>query len=386
MSAILAWVCTGHRASSQQSRILSRKARNYEYYLSNWRFIYRRRKTLYKIRCQLFHSSGQKPRILFLGTPQCAAESLRKLSQICEERQNFTIVSVITQAPSTKPSRKRALSPVQMAAEQLKIPVYTPANINDEFFLRQLVEWKPDLCVTAAYGKLLSQSFLDIPQLGVVNIHPSLLPKYRGAAPVQRALERGEVETGVSLLFTILKMDAGPIIAQQTVKLDGNEKAGKLVVDLFLMGTGLLVDHLEGIVNGNTQAIPQNEEEATFAPKVKNEEGWLTFTENARHIHNKVRAFSDSPGTFANFHIQDRGIERVKIYTTSLVRSESSPAVGIHRIGLNPDKQGLRVTCDDGSQLDILQLQLSGKRIMNARDFYNGLQGKVIERERLPYG
>ncbi|GJQ13329.1 hypothetical protein GpartN1_g5120.t1 [Galdieria partita] len=324
-------------------------------------------------------------RILFLGTPTCAAKSLQRWLELSHQNPYIRIVSVITQSPCDKPSRKQILSPVHMVASQNQIPIWTPDNVRDPAFLSKVREWEPDLAITAAYGKLLPPNFLSIPKYGVVNIHPSLLPKFRGAAPIQRALQQGVEETGVSILFTVTKMDAGPIIAQQKVSLSGDEMAGPLLIDLFLKGTDLLAQHLESIVSGTVQTIYQNEDEATYAPKLKKEEGWLSFQENAWYVHNKVRAFADSIGTFANFDIQERGIQRLKIHKTRLVRRNGFPALGIHQLVLNPEKDALRVTCDDGSQLDILEIQASGKRIMTAREFYNGLQGKKIQREKVDW-
>ncbi|GJD09286.1 Methionyl-tRNA formyltransferase [Galdieria sulphuraria] len=347
---------TCHRCYTTYSWLLGRRcfysldAKKLSFYFRSYSPFPRKNRSLDMSRN--FHTN-KGVRILFLGTPLCAAKSLQRWLELSQQNPYARIVSVITQSPSEKPSRKRNLSPVHEVAIQNQIPVQ---------------QWEPDIAITAAYGKLLSPNFLNIPKYGVVNIHPSLLPKFRGAAPVQRALQQGIEETGVSILFTVTKMDAGPIIAQEKVSLNGDELAGPLLIDLFLKGTDLLAQHFNSILNGTVQTLQQNEEEATYAPKLKKEE-----------------AFGDSIGTFANFDIQQKGTQKLKIYKTRLVRRDSFPALGIHQIVLNPEKDGLRVTCDDGSQLDILEIQASGKRIMNAREFYNGLQGKKIQREKIDW-
>ncbi|KAK4523364.1 hypothetical protein GAYE_PCTG52G1258 [Galdieria yellowstonensis] len=332
----------------------------------------------------------QGTRILFLGTPHCAAVSLQRWLQWSQQNPLVQIAAVITQPANARhPSRNAKCSPVYEIATQHQIPVWTPENLKDTSFLSQVTQLAPDIAITAAYGKWLPDAFLKIPKHGVVNIHPSLLPKFRGAAPVQRALLQGVTETGVSILFTVSKMDAGPIIAQEKVVLHGDEMAGPLLTDLFLRGTDLIMSHLESILQGTVKTWDQKEEEATYAPKLKKEEGWLSFHENAVVVHNKVRALSDSIGTFANFHIRQGDqvtvLSRLKIHKTRLVRRDSVFALGIHQVVLNPEKDGLRVTCDDGSQLDILEIQPSGKRVMNAREFYNGLQKKNIEREKVDW-
>ncbi|EME27450.1 methionyl-tRNA formyltransferase [Galdieria sulphuraria] len=312
---------TCHRCYTTYSWLLGRRcfysldAKKLSFYFRSYSPFPRKNRSLDMSRN--FHTN-KGVRILFLGTPLCAAKSLQRWLELSQQNPYARIVSVITQSPSEKPSRKRNLSPVHEVAIQNQIPVWTPENIRDTDFLSKVQQWEPDIAITAAYGKLLSPNFLNIPKYGVVNIHPSLLPKFRGAAPVQRALQQGIEETGVSILFTVTKMDAGPIIAQEKVSLNGDELAGPLLIDLFLKGTDLLAQHFNSILNGTVQTLQQNEEEATYAPKLKKEEGWLSFHENAWHVHNKVRAFGDSIGTFANFDIQQKGTQKLKIYKTRL--------------------------------------------------------------------
>jgi methionyl-tRNA formyltransferase len=269
---------------------------------------------------------------------------------------------------------------------------FCSASARDEKFLAMLSEIKPDLCITAAYGNFLPQHFLDIPRLGTLNIHPSLLPHFRGAAPVPRALEAGVSETGVSIAFTELKMDSGPILAQPRVALSGSEHAPELLESLFDLGTDTLISLLPSVFSGDAarSASPQNHEHASHAPKLSKEEGRLTFVENAVIVHNKVRAFAGWPGTWAEFEIDrgdDKGIEpiQLKILETKVTRSAGGMCLGVHDVRISEDGNGLAVTCDDGSALMITSVQPSGKNPMAARSFWNGLRGKPLGRKRVPH-
>ena len=176
-------------------------------------------------------AAGRK-RVVFLGTPECAARSLELLIAAANEgRSDFELVAVVS-TPPVKRGRKMRLtnSPVQDTAEAAELPVLTPPNAKDEAFLEALAELQPDLCITAAYGCFLPQRFLDMPKFGTLNIHPSLLPLYRGAAPVQRCLEAGDAVTGVTVAFTVLAMDAGPVLRQVERPLQGDEQAPELLL------------------------------------------------------------------------------------------------------------------------------------------------------------
>jgi methionyl-tRNA formyltransferase len=337
-------------------------------------------------------------RVVFLGTPAVAARSLQRLAAAEKVSHGttsaFQLVAVVTQPPAPV-GRKRLVTPsaVQAAAEKLGIQtLLTPASARDEKFLAMLSEIKPDLCITAAYGNFLPQHFLDIPRLGTLNIHPSLLPHFRGAAPVPRALEAGVSETGVSIAFTELKMDSGPILAQPRVALSGSEHAPELLESLFDLGTDTLISLLPSVFSGDAarSASPQNHEHASHAPKLSKEEGRLTFVENAVIVHNKVRAFAGWPGTWAEFEIDrgdDKGIEpiQLKILETKVTRSAGGMCLGVHDVRISEDGNGLAVTCDDGSALMITSVQPSGKNPMAARSFWNGLRGKPLGRKRVPH-
>lgn len=227
--------------------------------------------------------------VVFMGTPEVGALSLQGLIT-ASKNNNFRIVAAVTQPP-TQTNHGSRISAVHSIADLHDIPVFVPDNTKDESFLEAMRALNIDLCITAAYGNYLTKSFLSIPRLGTVNIHPSLLPRYRGAAPVQRCLENGDTVTGVTILFTITKMDAGPIISQEKYYLTGQEKATELLPTLFKMGTNLLIKNLPQIFDQSIQIYPQDERLATKATKLSMENDSIINFENlsANQIHNHVR-------------------------------------------------------------------------------------------------
>lgn len=336
--------------------------------------------------------TASKKRIVFLGTPAVAAQTLKKLCTVSElPSSTFSIPAVVTRPPAPI-GRKRILtkSPVHQVAEELSIPnILTPSSARDPEFLEQLSALAPDMCVTAAYGNFLPKSFLSIPPFGTLNIHPSLLPAFRGAAPVPRALESGVTTTGVSVLQTVLKMDAGPVVAVRERVLDGNEQAPALLQELFDQGADALLEVLPKVWDGTVNLSEQDEAHATHAAKISKEEARLSFTENARIVHNRVRAFAGWPGTWAEFIIRDgqgRSEEvRLKILETSVLREIGGMCLGVHEVNFDKERNCLAIICDDGSKIGALHVQPPGKKPMEAGCFWNGLRGKHIERKRVPH-
>ncbi|XP_062218090.1 uncharacterized protein LOC133918290 isoform X2 [Phragmites australis] len=235
-----------------------------------------------------------KKNLVFLGSPQVAASVLDTLLAASGSLDSaFQVAAIVTQPPAAK-NRGRKLMPSAVAQLALArgFPedlIFTPERAGEESFLSDLKDVKPDVCVTAAYGNILPQRFLDIPPCGTVNIHPSLLPLYRGAAPVQRALQDGVVETGVSLAYTVRALDAGPVIACERFSVDECVKAPELLAVLFDIGSTLLIRELPSILDGSAKekAQPQDDSDATLAPKLNSEESWLSFDQDAKVLHNK---------------------------------------------------------------------------------------------------
>lgn len=329
-------------------------------------------------------SSPSKKRVVFLGTPSVAANSLSRLynASTIVSNSNFELISVVTQPPaSAGRNKKLTKSSVHELAEKLKLPVFYPQNAKDVSFLESLEGMNVDLFITAAYGNYLPKRFLNIAKFGTINIHPSLLPKYRGAAPVQRCLENGDLVTGVTVLYSVAKMDAGPILYQQTYPLRGDETSTQVLDECFALGTQALINLLPAIFDGTAKTTEQDDANAISAPKINITEGLIDFADQtALQIHNKCRAFSDWPGTYAFFSISQSEKQRVKIVTTKILDS-SCPSIPFEAGSIGMTKENnqdfLAVRCKDKTMLGVLELQPASKKVMNAKAFLNGLQGQL---------
>ncbi|XP_028785534.1 uncharacterized protein LOC114741434 isoform X2 [Neltuma alba] len=332
--------------------------------------------------------STKKKSLVLLGSPQVSATVLDALLNASSASDSlFEVAAIVTQPPARRDRGKKLLpSPLAKYALDRGFSsdfIFTPERAGEDNFLSNLKVLQPDLCITAAYGNILPSKFLNIPPLGTVNIHPSLLPLYRGAAPVQRALQDGVKETGVSLAFTVRELDAGPIIANERFEVDDQIKAPDLLSQLFFEGSKLLVRELASIFDGSARvkAQPQDHNKATLAPKINPEESWLSFDQEALVLHNKVRAFAGWPGTRAKVLVEKNGEQKtleLKIITTR---------VGIHRSVLPKEgdditfaKDALVFPCAEGTALEVLEVQLPGKKVVKADAFWNGLRGQKLKR------
>jgi len=335
--------------------------------------------------------SGEKKRVVFLGTPEVAATTLRKLHE--DSIGKYEIVTVITQPPKRRRRKGKAEpSPVGAAAEELGLPILSPEKANDKEFLDCLEnEIKPDLFITAAYGQYLPKRFLDTPSLGTVNIHPSLLPKWRGASPVQRSLEAGDNPVGVTVLYTVSKMDAGPIVAQKEERIEDvnsdDAKATIVLPWLFDIGTELLIEKMPDILSGKMTfdtAQPQDEDLVVQASMIDSSEAEMKpWEETATTLHNRLRGFSMWPGAFMFLEVGE-GSDPVKykILETRLLDETTEPTDAIER---GPSKKdGLRLVCFDGSILEINRLQPATKKPVDALSFLNGLQGRSVRYVKTP--
>ena len=345
-------------------------------------------------------ATSSKRRVVFLGTPEVAATALGMLIDASRTRgeknddvqyaePSWEVSAVVTQPPALQGrGKKRQLtpSPVGALASKHRIPVMSPEIAKDPDFLTALEALDPDLCVTAAYGQWLPKRFLDCPKFGPLNIHPSLLPRWRGASPVQRALEAGDEEVGVSVLWTVAKMDAGPVAAQRSRRLEGHEQAPELLEELFVAGTEELLTLLPGVWAGDvTQppprgdgkgTAPQDEDLVVAADKISPDEAQVCFaTDSALDIHNKCRAFSGWPGIWT---LVPSG--KLKIIETQLVRDDEGDLLSTAR-KMNDGpffaERGGRMfaACGGGGVLELITVQPPGKRRLSARAYLNGLKG-----------
>ncbi|XP_021741001.1 uncharacterized protein LOC110707292 [Chenopodium quinoa] len=343
------------------------------------------RATLSNPRCSSSLNNKRKP-LVFLGSPQVSAKILDALFNASQSQDSsFEVAAIVTQPPSQR-NRGRKVLPSAVAQHALERGfssdlIFTPERANEEWFLANLRALEPELCITAAYGNILSNKFLNIPKQGTVNIHPSLLPLYRGAAPVQRALQDGVRETGVSLAFTVRALDAGPIIASQKVGVDDNIKAPDLLDFLFDLGSKLLLHELPSIIDGTarTKAQPQDDSKATLAPKITPEESWLSFDQDATVLHNKVRAFAGWPGTRARFLVVDAAHAQENVLELKIISTKVSNAQNAEADYVAFRNGALIFTCGGGTALEVLEVQLPGKKVVNAAAFWNGLRGQKLK-------
>ena len=288
-------------------------------------------------------------KIVFMGTPEFAVPSLKALVGAGHE-----ICGVFTQ-PDKPKNRGMKLQepPVKEYALSIGLPVFQPAKVRDGEALGILQALNPDLIAVAAYGKILPVDILALPRLGCVNVHSSLLPKYRGAAPINWAILNGEDETGVTIMYMAEGMDTGDILAQAKTPIGLNENAAQLFVRLADIGAGLLVETVAALEAGKVSPVPQDSARASYAPMLSKEQSPLDWTRSARQLHDHVRGLYPWPSALM---VLD-GI-RCKVLQTALAGESGGKTPGTV---LQADKKGLRVACGDGQALDILERQPNGK-------------------------
>ncbi|KAL5079924.1 hypothetical protein RYX36_008345 [Vicia faba] len=334
-------------------------------------------------------NNNKKKPVVLLGAPHVSTIVLDALlTASASPHSSFEVAAIVTQPAARRDrGKKLTLSPLANYALDRGFSqnlIFTPQRAGDDTFLSDLKALQPQLCITAAYGNILPTKFLDIPLFGTVNIHPSLLPMYRGAAPVQRALQDGVKETGVSLAFTVRALDAGPIIATETVQVDHHIKAPDLLELLFHKGSKLLIRELPSIFDGSARvkAQPQDDSKTTLAPKIGPDESWLIFDQEASVLHNKVRAFSGWPGSRTQILVVDKNGQKktleIKVITTRVCNHESVQFNEADDIAFVND--ALVFPCGRGTTLEVLELQLPGKKVVNAAAFWNGLRGQKLKK------
>jgi methionyl-tRNA formyltransferase len=300
-------------------------------------------------------------RVVFMGTPQFAVPSLEHLLG-----SHHRVVGVITQ-PDRPRGRGQKVSdgPVKALALRRGVAVYQPAKLRDGEAARQLREWQPDLAVVAAYGRLIPDELLAIPRLGMINVHASLLPKYRGAAPVHRAVMAGEWETGVTIMRVIPQLDAGAMFAKAVRPIADHETSDVVEQALAELGGELLIEVVDAMARGAAHEEPQNDAQATYAPKITRDDGPIDWSRPAAAIHNQVRGLY--PWPHAHTHIRDA---RLIVLRTNVGGPEtySSPPGTVLHVARN----AVHVVAGDGRSLAIEEVQLEGKRAMRVRDFLAG--------------
>lgn len=301
-------------------------------------------------------------RIVFMGTPELAAVSLQALIA----SRLFEIAGAVTQPDQPKGrGLKLQASPVKEIAQHANLPILQPERARDENFIQQLAALQPELIAVAAYGQILPKAILDLPGFGCLNVHTSLLPKYRGAAPIQHSILNGDSETGVTIMKMDAGLDTGDILTQEKTPISPSDNSQTLHDRLAEIGASLLVRTIPDFVAGKIQPHPQPSEGVTYASKIKKQDGQIDWAQPARGIWNRVRAMVPWPGAFTHLSEPSQP-QLLKIWQAEPVERRGEPGTV-----LQADRSGIIIGCGSGA-LKILVLQREGGRRMNAADFLAG--------------
>lgn len=290
-----------------------------------------------------------------MGSPDFSLTTLKAL------HENYPVVGVVTQ-PERAAGRGRELKPppVKPLALELGIPVIQPEKLRQPEAMEQLRAWSPDVIVVAAFGQILRQDVLDLPPFGCINVHASLLPRWRGAAPINAAILHGDKETGVTIMKMDAGLDTGPVLSQRAVRIEPDETAGSLFEKLSVLGASLLIDTLPGYLAGEIRPRPQPEEGMTYAPMMKKEEGRLDFSQPAEDLERKVRAFNPWPGTYFEWDGNLLKVHRAGTHPGGMREGERLVVDGLPAVGTS-----------DGVLL-LEEVQPAGKKPMEGKAFLSG--------------
>ena len=304
--------------------------------------------------------------IVFMGTPQFAVPSLEAL--VSAEHH---ISAVFTQPDRPKGRGKQVSeSPVKEAARKLHLPVFQPERIRRPDQLELLRNLSPEMMVVVGYGQIIPQTIIDIPRYGILNVHASLLPKYRGAAPIQWAIANGETTTGVTIMQIDAGLDTGDMLLKRSLHIGADETAPELSDRLARLGADLLVETVSQVKDGQIARTEQNEAEATYAPILKKEDGQIQWSRTADEIYSRMRGFTPWPGAYTSFRGQQ----------LSVLWAEPSDATSTVPGQLIEAKRRLIVGCGGGTALELTEVQLAGKKRMSGEAFLNGYQPTPGER------
>lgn len=299
-------------------------------------------------------------RILFMGTPDFAVPSLEALVQA-----GHTVCGVFTQPDKPKNRGMKLLPPpIKVCAQSHDIPVYQPTKLRDGSALALIQELAPELIVVAAYGRILPDDILAVPPKGCINVHSSLLPAYRGAAPINWAILNGDQETGVTIMHMAHDLDAGDIIAQTATPIPPDETAPELYDRLARMGAELLVKVVADLAAGTASRTPQDHSKATLAPMLSKELSPMDWNRTAGQLHNQVRGLIPWPAAVTTL-----SGNRCKVFSTTILEENTGAAPGTI---LRADKAGIDVACGEGTVLRIDELQPDGGKRMKAADYLRG--------------
>ena len=302
-------------------------------------------------------------KIVFMGTPDFSTGVLEMLIQ------EYDVIAVVTQ-PDRPVGRKKILTPppVKKVALEHNIPVYQPEKLNNSSELEEIINLKPDLIVTSAFGQLLPKSLLDAPKHKAINVHASLLPKYRGGAPIHYAVMNGEKKTGITIMYMAEKLDAGNIISQDEVKILENDTVGEVHDKLATLGTELLKKTLPTIFNGTNDSIVQDDSLATFASNISREDERIDWTKDAQTIHNHIRGLSPWPVAYTTMDGKN-----LKLWRSEIVENVKGEPGEI----IETTKDAIIVATGSEDGVALTEIQLAGKKRVKTRDYISGLQSKI---------
>ena len=303
-------------------------------------------------------------KIVFMGTPTFSVPILEALIE------KYDVIGVVTQ-PDKMVGRKRELvmSPVKECAIKHNIPVFQPVKIRNEY--EEIMALNPDLIVTAAYGQIVGMKLLNSPKYRSINVHASLLPKYRGGAPIHEAIRNGEKETGVTIMYMEKQMDAGDILASRSIPILDNDNCGTMFEKLSYLGRDLLMETIPLLIENKITPIKQDESKVTFAYNISKEDELLDFNKTSKQLFNQIRAFNPNPGSYMML-----GEEPLKIYDSRVSEKTHHKEVGkIIEVG----KKTFFISCGENTVLEVLEVCPFGKKRMKSVDFINGGLRKYLK-------
>ena len=304
-------------------------------------------------------------KIVFLGTPDFAANILEGLI-----KANYNIVAVVTQ-PDKEVGRKKILtpSPVKEMALKYNLPVLTPYKIRKEY--EEVLKYEPDIIISSAYGQIIPSELLDYPKFKCINTHGSLLPKYRGGAPIQRSIINGDTKTGITIMYMNEKMDEGDILYQESIDIDIHDTNASLFRKLSDLSLDMLLKFLPDLFNGNINPIKQNNDEATYAYNLDKEIEHISFKDSTLNVYNHIRGLLDNPGCF--FIIKDKKYKIEEAFFELSNNTNTNKFIGL-------EKDYLRFDCYDGF-IKVYKIKPEGKNSMDAKSFFNGVGRSLIGEE-----
>lgn len=305
-------------------------------------------------------------KIIFMGTPEFAVPVLEALIE------NYRVMMVVTQ-PDRPVGRKKTLkpSPVKEVALKHSIPVFQPSKIKSDY--QSIIDREPDLIITCAYGQIIPKEVLDCPTIGCFNVHASLLPKYRGGAPIHKCLINGDKETGITIMYMDEGMDTGDIIATSSYQIKENDNVGSLHEKLSHMGATLLKETLPSIINKTNPRQKQNEKEATYAYNIQRDEEHIDFTKKGTEIINQMRGLN--PWPTANFYFKDEEYKALEGY----FEEKKTTATGVIK---EITKNAIGITCQDGI-VYLTKIKPFGKKIMLVQDYLNGIKKEELLNQKV---